>query len=119
MLTIVMIILYVVLGVGGQLMFKYGTNKKFEIAILNGNFNVSFNWMIIVGLLSYAISFILFMVLISKFNISKITPILIGLNYSAMLIGALIFLHEKISLPNLIGIAIIFIGVMIIALCGN
>ena len=113
MITVIIIIMYVIAGVGGQLLFKYGTNKKFEFAIAAGNISVSFNWMIIVGILSYVVSFLLFLVLLSKFNISRITPILVGLNYCMMLVGAAFFLHEKITVVNMIGIATIFAGIMI------
>lgn len=109
-----LIIIYILLSVGGQILFKYGANKKFEISVSSGVISGSINWICFAGVVCYAFSFFLFLYLISKYDLSSINPLLVGMTYVLSLVCALTVLHEKVNLTQGIGIAVIFIGVLLV-----
>lgn len=115
-MNILLIVVYLCCSVGGQVLFKIGSNKGMNIAIKEGSFDCSVNLLCIAGAMSYVISFLLFLVLLSKFNLSKINPILVGVSYILSMIASVTILQEKISLIHGIGITFIFAGIMVIVL---
>ncbi len=109
-----LIIIYICLSVGGQVLFKYGTKRDFFFSFNNGAINFMINWLCIIGGACYVASFFLFLVLISKYNLNQISPILIGATYIFSFICSLVILHEKVSIMHAMGIATIFIGILLI-----
>lgn len=109
-----LVISYMVLSVAGQILFKYGANKKFLFSYTNGNLNISISWISIVGAMCYVASFLLFLLLLSKYDLSRINPILVGLTYILALTGAVIILHESINAVQILGIILILVGVLLV-----
>ncbi len=109
-----LIIVYIVFSVGGQVMFKYGANQKFLCSFKSGNFQLNIHWMSIIGGICYVVSFALFLILISKNDLSKINPILVGMTYLLSLAASIFILKESVTIVHLLGCSLIFIGVLII-----
>lgn len=112
--NILLIVLYLICSVGGQVLFKMGANKGISVMVKEGFFNCEVNLMCIAGAISYVFSFLLFIFLLSKYNLSRINPILVGISYILSVMASVIILHEKVSVIHGIGISIIFVGVMVI-----
>lgn len=107
------IIIYVLLSSFGLVLLKIGSNKSFGISIHNGNFMLKFNYIILIGMGMYVLSFITSLIAMKGINLNVFYPISAGLVY--ILIGLLSFLllHEKISLRQIVGMVIILVGVTI------
>ena len=68
---------------------------------------------IIFGIFLYALSFILFLIILSKVNVSIAYPVTIGLTLVFTLVGARIFLHESLSIRGMLGISMIIVGILL------
>lgn len=113
-----LIIVYITFSVGGQVLFKYGTNRNFMFTFDNGIICLSVNWMSIFGGGCYIISFVLFLLLLSRYNLSRINPILVGMTYILTFIASIFILKESVTGIHMLGIIMIFIGVLLL-LNGN
>lgn len=68
---------------------------------------------IIFGIFLYALSFILWLVILSKVNVSIAYPVTIGLTLVFTLVGARIFLQEAVSIRGMLGISMIIVGIFL------
>lgn len=109
-----LIIVYIAFSVGGQVLFKYGSNQKFLCTFERGNIHLSVNWMSIFGGGCYVISFLLYLMLLSKYNLSKINPILVGMTYSLSFLSSIFILKEPVTSVHLLGGSFILIGVLLL-----
>jgi len=68
------------------------------------------------GLLFYITSFLLFLVIVTRYNLSYIYPLLAGCVYVAVFIASVIILKEKVSFLTVGGMIVILIGILILNL---
>ncbi len=118
-LVLGLIFIDVVLNVVGQLSLKFGMSKM-------GNFAVSvpslasvfaraaFNPFIILGVFCYGMGFLVWLVVLSKAEVSYAYP-LISLGYVFTAILAWLLLGEHVTITRFVGILITCLGVFIIA----
>ncbi|MEG0079035.1 MULTISPECIES: EamA family transporter [Enterococcus] len=108
-----MFILYVLLSSAGIILFKLGSSQlSFEITKETIGLNLSF--LSITGLICYIISFLLWMAIISKNDVSYIVPIGLAATNIAILIASALILGESISIIQTIGVGVIILGVFLL-----
>jgi multidrug transporter EmrE-like cation transporter len=66
------------------------------------------------GLCCYGISFIIYLYILSKFEVSYIYPIIMSAGFVLLLIFSTLFLGKILTLKKIIGIAVISAGLFII-----
>jgi drug/metabolite transporter (DMT)-like permease len=110
------IIIYIFLTAGGLILFKVGATNSNMLLINQGLINIKISFLSIAGLLCYMCSFILYLGLISKYNLSYIVPITTGIMQIIMLIAATVIFKETVTLINVIGVIIVLIGIFFINL---
>lgn len=114
LMNIILITAYVIFAVGGSTLIKYGALVKdlatFTVPIVNvGLTIVSF-----IGIICYGLSFILYIILLSKFDLSFISPLTVGLVYVLLMITAAFFFQEHFTLLKMTGCFIILAGILMI-----
>ena len=110
----ILFIIYVFLSSSGLILFKLGTNNaNIHLHLLGLNLNISLK--MIVGIFCYGISFLLWLYLVSKINLTIAMPLSVALVNTLVVIGSCLFLNEKINFTQGIGIFIIIIGVSLIS----
>ena len=103
--------IYVILSVSGLTLFKLGSKEGF---LFNASFfSLNIHWFSIVGLVLYILSFLVYMGLIAKSNLSQLIPIATGLVYLATLVSAAYILKENIQGIQVLGCIVILIGVIL------
>ena len=107
------LIFYVLLSVSGVTCFKLGSEKELSLTISAASFSLKISWLSVIGLAFYFCSFIFYMWLITKNQISYLIPVLTGISYVVTLIVSMLFLHERLTVPQLFGSALILLGVAI------
>ncbi|BCA85452.1 hypothetical protein EsVE80_09750 [Enterococcus saigonensis] len=108
-----MFVLYVVLSSMGIILFKLGSDQvSFEVTKHAIGLNLSF--LSILGLICYVVSFLLWMIIISKNEVSYIVPVGLAATNVAILIASSLILGESISTIQIIGISVIILGVFLI-----
>ena len=65
------------------------------------------------GILLYGLSFLMWLAILSRTDVSIAYPITIGLTLVFTLLGARIFLNETLSIQSVIGVTLITIGVLV------
>ena len=110
------IVPYIFFSTAGIVLFKIGSKVPYAISAKNGVFSMQFGFMSISGLISYIIGFLFYMKLISKYNLSYIGPICIGMTYLLVFMSALFIFNEKVTIINISGSILVFIGVLLIGI---
>ncbi len=118
-MQIVMVALYLILTVSGLILYKYGANEDFLLTINSKTFEMKISIISIIGLLCYLCSFIMYIIILPKFNISYIMPITSAISYIGIFALSIIVLKEQIHAQGVIGAMIILVGVIIMNLGGK
>ncbi len=109
------IISYIILSVSinsvAQIMWKKGANLSSNN--IKSIIRMMMNKKVIIGLLLYALSAMIWIVVLSNAEVSYAYP-LISLGYVTTTILSWLILKERISKKRIIGITIIIIGVIIV-----
>lgn len=116
--NILLILSSVILNAFAQLFIRQGMLKLGNISM-----NISELWNMIIqsisniyiwaGMMSYAISILLWMVVLSKVNVSLAYPFL-SIGYIVTAVIAYFAFNEPITIQKILGIAIICVGVVVL-----
>lgn len=115
----VMILMFsaIVLNVCGHLFLKAGMNKVGAISIdqLLVSFDKIFSTpFVILGLLSYVSSVAMYMVVLSRIDISYAYPLMMGVGYILIVLFSWQIFGEPFSAFKWVGISFILIGVVLL-----
>ena len=108
----ILFFIYVILSSSGIILFKLGSSDL-SVKMINNQLNMNFPALSLLGLLCYLFSFLLWMVIISKSDVSFIVPLGVGITNVLILAGSVVFLKESISTNAMIGIALILAGTLL------
>lgn len=106
----------IILGVVGQFLMKFGVNKVGgleELGLLKFMTTAFLSPFIILGLGFYAFSAILWVIMLSKLDLSVAYPAL-SIGYILVLLVSMLFLGEQVSLIRFAGIFLIMLGILFI-----
>lgn len=109
MLLFVLFTLYVLLASSGLVLFKLGTVNGSIIKILG--FSINFSWKMLVGIMCYGFSFLLWLYIVSHMNLTFAMPLSVAIVNTLVIVESCVFLKEKITLTQGIGIFIVIFGV--------
>jgi small multidrug resistance pump len=118
MFNIILISVYLLLTVSGLVLFKLGASGNASFGFINGTFMLKFNLIMLAGLLCYTLSFIMYMVLISKFNLSYIIPLTTGIVYVLIFAASILIFNEHISVTSIFGAIFVLTGVILLNIKG-
>ena len=107
------LIVYVCLSATALTLIKLGLGKESTLLLNKSGFNLNLSWLLVGGALMYVVSFCLSMVVMKGMNLSLFYPLSAGLIYIAVCLLSFLVLKEKISTTQLIGMAVILAGVII------
>ena len=116
-----MVLAYIVFNSFGALIIKYKINEMGTIQLSSFRFVIKYFYelikspLIICGIFSIFISAFVWMVALSRMQISIAYPVAVGLNFVVVVTVALIFFREHLSVEKIIGIVLIFISVFLIS----
>ena len=112
-------VLYVICTVLGLILYKYGTTKEFGFLFENGNLSIKVNVISIIGLALYLISFLLYILILPKYDVTYILPIVSTATGILIFVSSIVFLGEPSSLIKWIGYGFMTVGVIIINFWGT
>ena len=104
---IFLVFLTVVLNTVAQTLLKLGADHNFVNMYLLG------------GILSYGISTILYILVLSKLDLSLTYPVVIGLTVVATTFSGVIVLKEQVYTTQWVGIGLMLSGILAIAFSKN
>lgn len=110
------LVLYIIFSVSGSTLLKFGSssavNSLFTVPIVNMNISLY----TFLGFVMYGLSFLFYTILLSKFDLSFISPLTVGLVYILIMITSFIFFKENITIYKLIGSSMIIFGVLLMVI---
>ena len=119
MIRYIVLIFSVLANVGAQLSLRFGM-RNFEINknsdIISTLLQVAKNWYVWQGLILYGVGFLLYLHILSKFEVSYIYPILTAIIFILLLSLSSLILSEPFTLKKIIGVSVIIIGIFIVSL---
>lgn len=114
-----MIILYLVFTILGLILYKKGTNQEFLINISNGNLQLKMSVLSIVGLLCYVCSFLIYILILPRFNLTYIMPLMSAFSSISIYILSILVFKESLTVYGIVGSIIILVGVLILNIGGK
>lgn len=105
-------LLYVAASALGMVLIKYGGRfSGFQL----GNHTVSLqvHSLFVIGILLYVLSFILWIYILQKFQLSFISPVAYGLTFISIAILSIIVFKESMTILQIVGIVLIISGVFL------
>lgn len=113
-MKVFMIALYLILTIAGLILYKKGTTSDFLINITNKSLNIKLSWLSIMGLACYLCSFLIYMLILPRYELTYIMPLMSAFSSICIYILAVLVLKESITVTGVIGTIIIIIGVLLI-----
>lgn len=112
MIPYILLIIYVLFSSLGMVLIKKGGNNSL-VKFTSKNFEISITWLVVLGLLMYLISFILWIVVLQLFPLTYISPIAYGLVFISIAVFSYYILGVKLTKAQLIGACFIIVGIFI------
>lgn len=99
----------------GLILTAVGLNTLAQILFKSGANESLLNYYLIGGIGAYGISTLIYISILSKFNLSMAYPVVIGLTVVATTIAGAVLLSEDVTSVNWMGIGLIVSGVCAVA----
>lgn len=114
MRNIVLIFTSIIMGAVGQIMLKVGANKLENINTnIEGLFSIIKNYYILIGLVLFGTSFLLWVKILTKNDLSFVYP-MVSISYIIIILASRFLFNEPFTANKIIGIIAIVSGVFII-----
>ena len=109
-----LITLYVLATAGGLVLLKLGTGGSSFISIVDGKIAWNISTLTILGIVTYGISFILYIMLISKFSLGYIVPLTTALVYVLVFMSSYFIFKESFTSLKIVAIVMIMGGAILL-----
>lgn len=107
-------ILYVASAVSGSTLIKLGSNVDHKALFVLPVFNMPVSTTTLIGVFAYGISFMTYIVLLTRFDLSFVSPLLIAFVYILLMVTAFVIFQEQFTMEKIIGCILILAGVILV-----
>ena len=114
-IAVAVLLVAIGLGVVGQLLIKLGLNKLGESPSVGKVIKSIFTPLVFSGFACYGVSSLLYLNALSRLPLSYAYP-MIAISYVAVVVASWKFLGEDINALRIAGLAVIIVGVVLVAL---
>ena len=118
MVLILMFAVYALLSAGGLILFKMG-GRDTAIQSNSSGLSLLLSWKMLSGILCYMLSFVLWLLIVSKTQLSFAMPLSVGVVNILVFLGSARYLHEEITPLKIIGLGVIIVGLFLITTGGR
>lgn len=115
-MSLMFLIAYVLATSSALVLIKLGTVSGAPVAVFEHSLRFNINLSIIVGIFLYGLSFLLYIYLISKFDLGFIIPITTALVYILIFTTSFFIFHESFTIIKITAISLIIFGVILLNL---
>jgi small multidrug resistance pump len=107
------------LNATANLLMKFGIRRIGEGLLADGVFQaipkVLGNYVLMIGLVCFAANVFLYMYALQKFQISVAYPIMVTSGFAIIVVISGLYLQERLSFIQWVGVALILVGVFLVA----
>lgn len=112
MIPYILLVIYVLFSSLGMVLIKKGGSKSL-ISLTSKKFEISLTWIVVLGLVMYLVSFVLWIAILQLFPLTYISPIAYGLVFISIAVFSYYILDIKLTKGQLIGAAFIIGGIFV------
>ncbi|HVP37712.1 MAG TPA: hypothetical protein VMS93_00865 [Candidatus Saccharimonadales bacterium] len=118
--VLLLLVVSALLTACANLMMRHGLLQAGGLQIQGGGVlgvvaRLAREWTFVVGVLAYALAAVVWFRVLSIAEVSTSYPILVGLTFTLVTVGAVLWFRESASLLKVAGIAVILAGILLIA----
>lgn len=106
--------LYILITAAALIVLKLGSKDGAFAEFINGKLALHLTPYTVTGVILYGVSFLLYMYLISKFDLGYIIPLTTALVYVLIFIASFIIFKESFTAIKIAGIILIVVGVALL-----
>lgn len=110
----ILIALYVIATSSALIFLKLGSKDAAPLQMDSGRLLFNINIFVLLGGLLYALSFILYTYLISKYELGYIIPLVTALVYIVIFTASYFIFNEVFTLFKIMGIGLILAGIILL-----
>ena len=115
MVLVLLFAVYALLSAGGLVLFKLGgQDAAFQVG--KTGFSLALSWKMLLGILCYLCSFLLWLVIFSRTQLTFAMPLSVGIVNTLVFLGSARFLGERITPLKILGLAVIVLGLFLISI---
>jgi drug/metabolite transporter (DMT)-like permease len=108
--------LYVLVTASALVVLKLGAKAGAPAEFIDGRLHFNLNPYVFAGIALYGTSFLLYIYLISKYDLGYIIPLTTGLVYALIFIASFVIFNEVFTVFKIVGIALIVLGLLLLNL---
>ena len=113
-IALAVLLIAIMLGAAGQICLKFGLGKlgsQTPFVVVTAMFR---NWHVLAGFVAYGVSSLMYLFVLSRLDVSYAYPF-VAINYVFVTFLAWLILKETVPALRLVGLAIICMGVLVLA----
>ena len=115
MVLVLLFAVYALLSARGLVLFKLGgRDAAFQVG--KTGFSLALSWKMLLGILCYLCSFLLWLVIVSRTQLTFAMPLSVGIVNTLVFLGSARFLGERITPLKILGLAVIVLGLFLISI---
>lgn len=114
-----LVALYTVCTSSALISLKLGSKTGAAVQIADGKLLFNVTPALVIGIGLYAIGFVVFTYLVSKYDLGYILPLTTAVVYTTVFTVSLFVFNEAFTFTKVLAIALILIGVFLLNLSGN
>lgn len=115
MVLLLLFMVYAVLSSGGLVLFKLG-GQDAALQLGKAGFSLSLSWKMLLGIFCYLCSFLLWLVIVARTQLTFAMPLSVGVVNILVFLGSAKFLGEQITPTKVAGLVVIVLGLFILSI---
>ena len=112
-MNIIVLIIYALFSVGGLTCFKLGSQQTLNIGIVNSALSIEISWLSLLGMCMYVMSFLIYLSMVSKTQLSYLMPISTGVIYILTMIVSVIVFKDPVSVYKMASAGLVLVGIIL------
>jgi len=116
MLANIILLIYAAMSSLGLIFLKLGSKDAAPVSFIDGKIHFNLGLYVIVGVVLYGLSFIVYTYLISKNDLGYIIPVSTALVYIGIFLASFFIFKEVFTAVKIVGILLILTGVVLLNL---
>lgn len=114
MTLVVLFAVYALLSAGGLVLFKLG-GEGASLELGGAGLSLRLSWKLVAGVLCYLCSFLLWLYIVSRTQLTFAMPLSVGIVNILVFLGSAKFLGEEITPLKIAGLAVIVVGLFLLS----
>lgn len=114
MALVILFAAYALLSAGGLVLFKLG-GQDAALQLGREGFSLTLSWKMLLGVFCYLCSFLLWLVIVSRTQLTFAMPLSVGVVNALVFLGSARFLGEDITPLKILGLGVIVLGLFLLS----